>query len=121
VAEIRAAFQIMKPGMKNSHGLAVQGSELVAQQALVLPDGLQEALWWGIHILAQDQSDATLNAPAGVKAVLNGGHGGHLVIAFAPSVRQCQASTTVLLKATCWEINWLDEVNKFTVFHDARF
>jgi hypothetical protein len=111
----------MKPRVKNSHGLAVQGSELVAQQALVLPDGLQEALWWGIQILAQDQNDATLNAPASVKVVLNGGRGGHLVIAFAPSVRQCQASTTFLLKAPCWAINWLDEVNKFRLLHEPEF
>jgi hypothetical protein len=40
LAEIRAAFQIVKTRMKNAHHLTVQGFKLFAEQALMQPDGL---------------------------------------------------------------------------------
>jgi hypothetical protein len=40
-AEIRPAFATQKAGMKNSHVSTVQGSELLAHEALVSPDGLK--------------------------------------------------------------------------------
>ena len=40
--EIRPGFVIFKAGVKNSHGLTVQGYEFVAQEALMLPDRLEQ-------------------------------------------------------------------------------
>ncbi len=41
-AKIRPGLAIMKTGMKNAHGLTVQSLQLVAQQALMQPDNLQQ-------------------------------------------------------------------------------
>jgi hypothetical protein len=40
-AEIRSAFEIVEPGMKNPYRDAVQGVKLIAKQSLVLPNGLE--------------------------------------------------------------------------------
>ena len=62
-SKIRTAFHTSKTGMKNSDGLAVQGLELLAQQALVLPDGLEQAFGRGFIILAQEWRDSATSAP----------------------------------------------------------
>jgi hypothetical protein len=43
IAEVRAGLVIPETGVKNSDGLAVQGEELIAADALVLPEGLEKA------------------------------------------------------------------------------
>jgi hypothetical protein len=52
--------------MKNAHGLAVQSLELVAAQALVLPDGLQQAFGRRVAILVQDGRGPAAQAPLGI-------------------------------------------------------
>ena len=67
-AEIRAALHAAETGMKDMDRLALQGSELLAEQSLVLPDGLQESFGRGVPVLAQDRNDAAAHAPLGIKA-----------------------------------------------------
>ena len=43
VAKVRSAFGAGETGMEHADGLFVGGPELVTAQALVLPDGLQQA------------------------------------------------------------------------------
>jgi len=66
-SKIRPAFDTSKTRMKNSDGLAVQGLELFTQQALVLPDGLEQALGRGFVVLAQEWGDAATGAPLGIE------------------------------------------------------
>jgi hypothetical protein len=40
-AEIRSALDAGETRMKDAHGLTVQGFQLVAAEALLLPDGLE--------------------------------------------------------------------------------
>ena len=87
-AEIRAALHAAETGMKNTDWLAVQALELFADQALVLPDGLQEAFGRRVTVLVKDRNDAAAHAPLGIKA---GQDRGTLPIAFALLLRQCQA------------------------------
>jgi hypothetical protein len=47
LAEIRTGFVIPKTGVKNLHGLPVQGPQLIALQSLMLPDLLQDAFGRG--------------------------------------------------------------------------
>jgi hypothetical protein len=42
-AKVGSAFNTAETGMKDSDRFTVQGLELLAEQALVLPNGLQEA------------------------------------------------------------------------------
>jgi hypothetical protein len=60
--KIRAAFATEKTRMKNSHGLAVQRSQLMAEEPLVLPDRLQQALGRNVVAFAQG-ADATVAQP----------------------------------------------------------
>ena len=43
IAKVRACLVVPETGVKNSDGLAVQGQELIATDALVLPEGLEKA------------------------------------------------------------------------------
>jgi hypothetical protein len=70
--EIRPSFQIMEARMKNPNWLTVQGFKLIAQQPLVLPDGLEQALGRRFRVFAQDRHQSGADAPLGVKAVLHG-------------------------------------------------
>ena len=88
-AKIRPALDAAETGMKDSDRLTVQGLELLAEQALVLPDGLQEAFGRRVPVLAQDRNHAAAHAPLGIKA---GQNRRHLAIAFALMLLQCQAS-----------------------------
>jgi hypothetical protein len=53
-AKIRSALHAAETGMKDTDRFTVQGLELFAEQALVLPDGLQEALGRGVTVLVKD-------------------------------------------------------------------
>ena len=65
-AEIRAAFAADESGVKNPHRLAVQGFQLLAEQVLVLPDGLEQLLGWRRFAFAQDADAAALQTEPGI-------------------------------------------------------
>ena len=67
-AEIGAALHAAETGMKDADGLTVQGLKLFAEQALVLPDGLQEAFGRRVPVVAQDGDDPATDAPLGIEA-----------------------------------------------------
>ena len=73
-AKIRAAFAADESGVKNPHGLAVQGFQLVAEQALVLPDGLEKFFRRRGFAFAQNPCAAALQAPPGIITVRIAGH-----------------------------------------------
>jgi hypothetical protein len=53
--------------MQHAHRLAVQGAEIVAAEALVVPDGLEEAfgrMWGGAF--TQEETSLLFRAPLGV-------------------------------------------------------
>ena len=66
-AKIRPAFDADKTGMKYADASAVTGFELVAPEALVLPDGLQQPLGRPAVVLAQRADVAAAFAPPGVE------------------------------------------------------
>jgi hypothetical protein len=88
VTEIRSALDAAKTRMKNAQGLTVQGLELVAPQALVLPDGLQQPFGRRFAILVQDRRHAAADAPLRIKT---GWDRRRHAIAFALILRQSQA------------------------------
>ncbi len=96
-AKIGSALDAAKARMKNAHGLAVQGSKLVAEQPLVLPDGLQQAFRRRFAVLAQDRNRAASHTPVGVKTGRDQWHPG---IAFARSRPDCQALAARRLNAS---------------------
>ena len=67
--EIRTAFATDKSRMKNADRLTVQTPELFAQQALVLPDSLEQPFGRGFVPLAQERHGAGFPAPLGVEVV----------------------------------------------------
>jgi hypothetical protein len=52
--KIRSALHAAETRMKDTDRFTVQGLELFAEQALMLPDGLQEALGRGVTVLVKD-------------------------------------------------------------------
>jgi hypothetical protein len=69
--------------------LIVQGLELLADQALVLPNGLQQAFGRRVVVIVENRDRAAPHAPKSIKA----GHDRrHRAIAFALLDSQCQAS-----------------------------
>ena len=68
-AKIRAAFATDKSGVKYSHGLAVQGFQLLPEQSLMLPDGLEQFLRRQGFAFAQNADAAALQPPPRVKTV----------------------------------------------------
>jgi hypothetical protein len=82
---------IFESRMKNSHGPSVQCCEFVAQQALLLPNDLEEMLRRkACALLSQGaaRKGAATGAPARIKV---GGIAGHWPQAFAEEVPPCQA------------------------------
>jgi hypothetical protein len=88
-AKIRSAFGAGKTGVKNLHYLAIGSFELVTAQALMQPDGLQQAFGGQVSFIAQDIGRAQPRTPSSVKIL---GRREHLEIAFAPTTGQSQAS-----------------------------
>lgn len=68
-AEIGPVLQIVETGVKNSDTLAVQGHELFAAQALVLPNSLEQALRRRVVVVAENRDGSAANTPFGVKIV----------------------------------------------------
>ena len=73
-AKVGSAFYTSEAGMKNSDTFAVQSFEFVAQQPLVLPDGLEKMLGRRLIIFAQEANGATADPPVGVEAVKDRSH-----------------------------------------------
>jgi len=78
-AKIRPAFDTHKTGMQNANGLSISGPELVAAEALMAPDGLQEAFGRRLLFVAQDVPRSIRHSPAGVKIFRRRRHCGLLL------------------------------------------
>jgi len=74
IPKIRAAFQAHETWVQDAHGQAVQSGELIPQQTLVLPHGLQQAFGRRILAVAQERDGPASDAELGVKAGRNAGH-----------------------------------------------
>jgi len=100
VAEIRSGFVIPKPGVKNPYRASVQGIQLVALQALVLPDLLEQSFGRSIargfvQRVGGPRAGSPLRVEIGRKA-------GHLAIAFRGRLLQSQEHTYARVSAlTC--------------------
>ena len=79
VTKIRPAFDADKTGMQNANGPSIGGPEPVAAEALMAPDGLQEAFGRRILFVAQDVPRSIRHSPAGVKIFKQRRHGGLLL------------------------------------------
>jgi hypothetical protein len=67
VTKVRTAFNIGETGMKQTNTLAVQGLQLIAAQALVLPDGLKQTLRRRVAVVAQNRCRPAARTPLGIK------------------------------------------------------
>jgi len=72
--KIRSTFDAAKTRMKQAHALTVQRRQLLATQALVLPDGLEQALGWRVVVVAQHAGDPGAQTPLRIEI---GGQAGH--------------------------------------------
>ena len=66
--KIGSALDTLKTRMKHPHGLIVEGSHPVAEQTLVLPDRLKQALRRRVPALVQNRDDPVAHAPLGIEA-----------------------------------------------------
>jgi hypothetical protein len=75
-AEIRPGPVIPETGMKHANRLAIAGAEIIAAEALVVPDVLQQTFgrMRGIAF-AQERKSLLLRAPLSVKVRPERGHG----------------------------------------------
>jgi hypothetical protein len=67
IAKIRSALRAAKTRMKHEQPLTVQGSQLIATQTLMLPDGLKQAFRRNTVVIAQDSGRAAALTAAGVE------------------------------------------------------
>lgn len=74
VAKVRATLDTRETGMKNPHALAVHCGQLIAAQALVLPDGLEKFFRRRVVRVAKFSGEAVACAPFGVKVGYLGKH-----------------------------------------------
>ena len=76
MAEIGSGLTIPETGMKDANRAAVQGSQFLAVQALVMPDGLEESFGRGAAArFAEPIGTGTEGAPPGVKGGERIAHG----------------------------------------------
>src|SRR5688572_27875393 len=66
-AKIGSAFVAPEAGMEDVNGFAVEGLEAIAEEALMVPDLLQEAFGGRVMLLAQAKSGAAFKTPLGVE------------------------------------------------------
>jgi hypothetical protein len=113
-AEIRAWLVIPEAGMEHSQRLAIEGAEVLAAQALVVPDALEQALRrMGGIALAQEVFGLLLRAPLSVKIRAGCAH----VQSFSGRQRPKSRSKLIALAAIfegVWEkitmrLNWMGE------------
>lgn len=74
LAEVRSAFHAAEAGMQHAHALDVERGQLIAAQALMLPDGLKKLLRRCVWRIAQSGCQAVSRPPQGVKVVGIGKH-----------------------------------------------
>jgi hypothetical protein len=67
-AKIGSALNTMKSRMQYPDGLTVQSLEIVSPQALMEPDGLEQAFGRRVVLVAQLRHDAASHAPLPIKA-----------------------------------------------------
>jgi hypothetical protein len=89
ILKIRPAFGADKTGMKNTDGFPIRSFEPVTVEALMLPNGLEQALGWHTVCIVQKSCLAGKNSPGGIKIFK---WRRHLEIAFARTTEQSQAS-----------------------------
>jgi hypothetical protein len=90
VVEIGAGFVVPEAGVEDADVATVEGIEGIAEETLVLPEGLEEALCGNaIRRIVEGDGIEQPCAPLGVELRLEDGH---LVIAFGKRARQSQAS-----------------------------
>jgi hypothetical protein len=53
--------------MQNANGFSIRSFELVAAQALMPPNGLEQALGWNVVCIAQKTGRAGRHSPNGIK------------------------------------------------------
>ena len=78
-AKIRPAFDAHKAGMQNADGPAIGRLEPVAAEALMTPDGLEQAFRRRGIFVAQDVQPVCARAPVGVKIIGRQRHCGLLL------------------------------------------
>jgi hypothetical protein len=72
--KIRPGFVVPKTGMKNSHRSSVQRPQLIAKEALMVPNNLKQLFGEWRGGLAQEESFAASKPPVGVKICSRRGH-----------------------------------------------
>ena len=87
--KIRSAFPAHESRMKHPQGFAVQGCEMIAVEALVLPDGLEQAFGRRLVLLVKEQHGAAFQTPLRIEVVREQQH---LGTRFASGCRRCQAA-----------------------------
>lgn len=73
-AKIGSAFDAEETGVKYPDGAPVQRAQMITPEALLLPDGLEEAFGWRLGDFVERRGEAALPPPAGVEAVVARGH-----------------------------------------------
>jgi hypothetical protein len=72
--KVRPTFDAEEAGVKYSDGASVQGAQAVAAEALLLPDGLDQALGWRLGDFVERGRKAALLPPTAVEAGVGLGH-----------------------------------------------
>jgi hypothetical protein len=79
ILKIRPALGADKTGVKNADGFPIRSFEPVTAQALMLPNGLEQALGWYTVCITQKSCLAGRNSPVGIKIVSGRRHCGLLL------------------------------------------
>ena len=90
-AEVRARLAVPESGMKNPHGLSVQGGQRLAPEALVPPDLLEEPFAGdSVRSFVKIAHAEGFRAPGGVELERTDGH---LRLHFTPRLRKVKRSS----------------------------
>jgi hypothetical protein len=82
-------FAIDETGVKHPDGLAVQRCELVAPEALVLPDGLEQTFGRGLALFVKERHGAAFETPLRIEAVRKRQHPAPLLRRGPRHVKPC--------------------------------
>lgn len=89
VVKIGSAFERGEARMKNPDRTTVQTPESIAEEALMLPNGLEEPFGGRIGLIVEERDDAAFQPPLGVEVVRKRQH---LVQFFVRRPRESQAA-----------------------------
>jgi hypothetical protein len=84
--------------MQHPDGLTVQSLKIVSPQALMEPDGLEQALDRQVVFVAQGTHGPRTRTPGGIKI---SGRRKHLEIALAPVIAQSQVNAQKIERILC--------------------